>query len=58
MKWPRGKYNGQRIIGVSFKVKVDLTRWAWLPETSPLLWKWSGGLHWLCFMTWTNWEYE
>lgn len=25
--WPRGKHNGQRIVGVRFTVAVDVTYW-------------------------------
>lgn len=27
MKWPRGRFNGQRIVGVHVAVSVDVTRW-------------------------------
>lgn len=27
MKWPRGRYNGQRITGVEVKVRLDLRWW-------------------------------
>ena len=36
MKWPRGKYNGQKIVGIEFKFKVDITFWR-------LLLKWNFG---------------
>lgn len=55
MSWPRGRHNGQRIVGVSFKVKIDVTAWRWIPVQ---VWKLSGGVHWLCFYTWTEWVYE
>lgn len=29
MRWPRGRYNGARIVGVEIKVKFDITRWRW-----------------------------
>lgn len=29
MKWPRGKYNGQRIVGLEVKVVFDITTWDW-----------------------------
>ena len=54
MKWPRGKWNGKRIVGISFKIKIDVTRWRWMPMRV----KYVGGLHWLCVYTWTEWEYE
>ena len=25
--WPRGKYNGQRIVGVVLKARLDVRRW-------------------------------
>lgn len=27
MRWPRGRYNGQRIVGVEVKCCVDFTWW-------------------------------
>lgn len=54
MKWPRGKYNGRRIVGIEFKLKLDLTTWRWLP----LYLRDCGGLHWLCFRTWTQLNYD
>jgi hypothetical protein len=27
MTWPRGRYNGARIVGMSVKVVIDVTRW-------------------------------
>jgi hypothetical protein len=27
MAWPRGRYNGQRIVGFVVKVRVDLLWW-------------------------------
>lgn len=54
-KWPRGRYNGKRIVGITFKFEIDLSNWFWRPVT---VWKYAGGFHWLCFWTWTNWNYE
>lgn len=54
MRWPRGRYNGQRIVGVSFKVVLDVTTWRWWP----LIGHYCGAFHWLCFRTWTGWEYD
>ena len=54
MRWPRGRYNGLRIVGVSFKLSIDVTRWYWLPKRV----RYCGGLHWLCVRTWTQFEYE
>ena len=52
--WPRGKYNGQRIVGVSFKIVLDVTAWEWLP----IIGNHQGMFHWLCFRTWTEWQYN
>lgn len=54
LAWPRGRYNGQRIVGVSFKITCDITYWIWLPKFI----RYSGGLHWLCFRTFTHLEYD
>jgi hypothetical protein len=29
MRWPRGRYNGQRIVGMEVKVRLDITSWHW-----------------------------
>lgn len=58
VKWPRGKYNGRRIVGIEFKIRLDVTRWYLVPVCGGGVWKFSGGFYWLCFMTWTNWNYE
>jgi hypothetical protein len=29
MKWPRGKYNGRRIVGFEVQVRFDLVSWGW-----------------------------
>jgi len=31
MTWPRGRYNGRRIVGITVKVTLDVTWWrlAW-----------------------------
>lgn len=29
MKWPRGKYNGQRIVGIEIRMKIDILEWWW-----------------------------
>ena len=54
MKWPRGRYNGQRIVGVSFRVGVDLRFWLWLPSSL----RRPTGMHWLCFLAFFEWVYE
>ena len=50
----KGRWNGRRIVGASFKIVLDVTDWRWLPIYIPM----CGGLHWMCFRTWTGWEYE
>jgi hypothetical protein len=27
MHWPRGKYNGQRIVGIEIRFKLNITYW-------------------------------
>lgn len=29
MKWPRGKFNGQRITGVTVRMEIDVLDWWW-----------------------------
>ena len=29
MRWPRGRFNGQRIVGVELRVRVQVTHWYW-----------------------------
>lgn len=53
-KWPRGKWNGLRIIGASFKIRATVDRWKWIPKK----WSHGGALEWLCFLIWIEWEYE
>lgn len=52
--WPRGKYNGMRIVGIEFKIAVDVTTWRWIPVIGHN----CGMCHWLCFLSWTSWKYE
>lgn len=28
LRWPRGRFNGQRIVGATVKVSFDLTWWS------------------------------
>ncbi len=58
MNWPRGRYNNRRIVGISFKIEIDVISWNWLPVCGGGVWRHSGGFHWLCFWTWTGWRYE
>lgn len=46
--WPRGKYNGKRITGVSVKVRFDVSFCYWRPRAS-----WNFGMPyfgWLFFI--------
>ena len=54
MRWPRGRYNGQRIVGVRFTFAIDVTTWMWKPQIGC----YCGACHWLCFRSWTAFEYE
>lgn len=55
ISWPKGRYNGLRIIGITFKAIIDVTTWRLIP-----LWpnRYGSCLHWLCVMIWIGWEYE
>ena len=53
MRWPRGRYNGRRIVGVRVIVAFDITHWAirW-PDK-------YGGCGMLGpILVWPSWEYE
>lgn len=54
MRWPRGRYNGRRIVGVEVKVRINL-RWWSLDWPSPRLGMCGslGPVH-----VWLNWEYD
>ena len=34
LRWPRGKYNGRRITGLSVKVRFDVAMFQWKPRAS------------------------
>jgi len=56
VKWPRGKYNGQRIEGFMVSFSVRLLAWRWVP-----LFRWNFGqplAMWLCFTVRFYAEYE
>ncbi len=51
LRWPRGKYNGRRIVGVSVKVNFRVDGWHWKPDIH----YWGVlSCHWLFIWTW--WE--
>ena len=53
LRWPQGRYNGRRIVGLSIKFQITVDYWRWRP-----IYHWDiGGLHWLCFQSWTEWVY-
>lgn len=27
MRWPRGRWNGQRIVGLDVRIRIDVTWW-------------------------------
>ena len=54
MRWPKGRYNGRRIIGIEFKIAIDITDWRWLP----VIGHHAGMFHWLFWRSWTGWTYE
>ncbi len=54
MKWPVGKYNGRRIVGITFKIVLDVTEWRWIPTIGHD----CGMFHWLCWRSWTEATYE
>jgi hypothetical protein len=52
LRWPRGRYNGDRIDGLEARASVHLLWWRWFP-----ILKWNFGapyFHWLCFSLWTH----
>jgi len=53
MPWPRGRYNGLRIVGVVVKLRVDVTYWRlrWFGPYGTCLS--VGPVH-----VWVEWEYE
>lgn len=54
MKWPRGRYNGRRIVGIEFYIVIDVTDWRWIPVIGHHV----GMFHWLFWRSWTNPAYE
>lgn len=54
MNWPRGRYNGRRIVGVDFKITIDITEWRLIP----MIGHGCGMFHWLCWRAWINPAYE
>lgn len=43
MKWPRGRFNGRRIVGFEVRIRLDVCRW-WLgSKGGPFGRRWSLG---------------
>jgi hypothetical protein len=53
-RWPRGRYNGKRIVGASIKFKFSVEYFEWRPKWI----KYANCLRWLWFYLWIEWEYE
>jgi len=54
MKWPRGKYNGKRMVGVKILFRINLLHWQWrfrgygndpILAVGPLLWNFETNYH-------------
>lgn len=62
MNWPRGKYNGQKIVGIESAVRFRITGWRewgarwWLPKITT----WTGDLIiiWAFWNVRFTWEYQ
>ena len=54
MKWPRGRYNGKRIVGIRFAIEIDITHWEWWPRCV----RFAHSVCWLCAIVRLQWEYE
>jgi hypothetical protein len=55
MKWPRGKYNGQRISGVDLHLRINVLWWCWVPHIS---FRYTKYVHWLCFHFWYGLDFK
>ena len=29
MRWPHGRYNGRRIVGIAIRMEIDILTWWW-----------------------------
>lgn len=45
IRWPRGKFNGKRIVGFEIGFRFRIGMWNWIPHKP----RYSGLFHWLCF---------
>lgn len=54
MKWPRGKYNGRRIVGIRVILALNVHKWHW----KPYIGHYCGAIHWFCFLSWWEWEFS
>jgi len=53
-RWPRGRYNGKRIMGASIKCAFDMEYFSWAPRWI----KHANCFSWLWVYIWIQWEYE
>jgi len=46
LRWPRGRYNGQRIVGFRVKVVVNVDRWRFAiwPSDFARAWRYGSGV--------------
>lgn len=54
MKWPRGRYNGRRIVGFRITFALNVLSWNW----KPIVGLHCGAFHWGPVRTWWQLEYE
>jgi len=53
-RWPRGRYNGKRIVGASIKFKFSVQYFEWRPHWI----EYAHCLRWMWFYFWIELEYE
>lgn len=59
MQWPRGRYNGRRIVGVRLHVRINLLMWRRLPKAEIRnLYGQYLVFHWLCWYSFFEVEYD
>jgi hypothetical protein len=54
MKWPVGRYNGRRIVGLELELKFRVNVWYWRPRWV----RYSNRVAWLCFIVAINCAYD
>jgi hypothetical protein len=59
MKWPKGKYNGRRIVGARLHIRINLLMWRWVPRAEiHNLYGQYLVIHWLPWYSFVELEYE